>query len=228
MIAGVAVPYTMAAYHLSTAVSELPEYLHKNRNVSIVVRQGRNNNEHSDEIYNSDGTIKNGHIPNWRNLSPAERELVKQERKEKGKSRDENMDSNSKSDANRIKQLTASNKKMERRIKALKRSNKKGGEDNDNGDTDTDMDAGDQFGGKASKRKKNEAWMIGSNTTIVRLFTILSNNLLFNYIFHTFNKYCVAHTRHSHICQITSSHRRTAATSTKVSHKTATIYACAS
>jgi len=69
------------------------------------------------------------------------------------------MDSNSKSDANRIKQLTASNKKMKmkRRIKALKRLNKKGGEDNDNGDSDTDMDAGDQFGGKTSKRKKNEA-----------------------------------------------------------------------
>ena len=157
MTAGVAVSYTMAANYLSTAVSELPEYLHKNRNVSIVARQGMNNNEHSDGIYKSDGTIKTGHIPNWRNLSSAERELVKQERKKKGKSRDENMDSNSKSDANRIKQLTASNKKMKRRIKALKRSNKKGGEDNDNGDSDTDMHAGDQFGGKTSKRKKNEA-----------------------------------------------------------------------
>jgi len=66
--------------------------------------------------------------------------------------------------------------------------------------------------------------MIGSNTTIVRLFKILSNNLLFNCIFYAFNKYCVAHTRHSHIGQITSSHRRTAATSTKISRKAATIY----
>ena len=39
-------------------------------------------------------------------------------------------------------------------------------------DSDTNMDAGDQFGGKASRRKKNEAWMIGSNTTIVSLFKI--------------------------------------------------------
>ena len=46
---------------------------------------------------------------------------------------------------------------MKRKIKVLKRSNKKSGESNDNGDSDTDMDAGDQFGGKASKRKKNEA-----------------------------------------------------------------------
>jgi len=66
--------------------------------------------------------------------------------------------------------------------------------------------------------------MIGSNTTIARLFKILSNNLLFNCIFYAFNRYCVAHTRHSHIGQITSSHRRTAATSTKISHKAATIY----
>ena len=48
--------------------------------------------------------------------------------------------------------------------------------------------------------------------------------MLLNYIFHAFKKYCVAHTRHSHIGQIPSSHRRTAATTTKVSYKTATIY----
>jgi len=155
MTAGVAVSYTMAANHLSTAVSELPEYLHKNRNVSSVARQGRNNNENSDGIYNSDGTIKTGHIPNWRNLSPTERDLEKQERKKTGKDRNENMGSNLKSDGNRIKQLTASNKKMKRRIKALKRSNKKSG--SDNGDPDTDMDAGDTFGGKASKRKKTDS-----------------------------------------------------------------------
>jgi len=83
------------------------------------------------------------------------------------------MGSNLKSDANRIKQLTASNKKMRRRIKALKWSNKKGGEDNDNGNSDDDIDAGDTFGGKASKRKKTDSWVIGSNIIIVRLFKIL-------------------------------------------------------
>ena len=147
--AGVAVSYTMAANHLSTAVSELPEYLHKNRNISGV--------ESSHGIYNSDGTIITGHIPNWRNLSPEERNLVKQERRKSNKDRDTRNDADIKASANRIKQLQASNKKMKRKIKALKRSNKKGGESNDNGDSDTDMDAGDQFGGKASKRKMNEA-----------------------------------------------------------------------
>ena len=43
---------------------------------------------------------------------------------------------------------------MKRQIKALKRT-KKG--DTANDDSDGDTDAGDQFGGKASKRKKNDA-----------------------------------------------------------------------
>ena len=65
--------------------------------------------------------------------------------------------------------------------------------------------------------------MIGSNA-IARLYKVLSNNLLFNFIFYACNKYCIAHTCHSHIGQITSSHRPTAATSTKISRKVATIY----
>lgn len=105
-------------------------------------------------IYNSDGTIITGHIPNWRNLSHEERNLVKQERR---KSRDTRNDDDIKASANRIKQLKASNKKMKRKIKALKRSNKKGGEDNEDVDSDGDLDAGDTFGGKASKRKKTDS-----------------------------------------------------------------------
>ena len=65
--------------------------------------------------------------------------------------------------------------------------------------------------------------MIGSNT-IARLYKVLSNNLLFYFIFYACNKYCIAHTRHSHIGQITSFHRRIAATSTKISRKVAPIY----
>ena len=125
--AGVAVSYTMAANHLSTAVSELPEYLHKNRRISGVVRS-----ESSHDIYNSDGTIIAGRIPNWRDLSPAERDLVKEERRKSGKGRDTRNDADIKASANQIKQLQASNKKMKRKMKALKPSNKKGGESNDN------------------------------------------------------------------------------------------------
>lgn len=158
--AGVNVTYTMAANHLSTAVSELPEYIAKNRNVSGVGTHQGNSSDDSNGIYNHDGTIKTGHIPNWRSLSEADRNKVKAERKKlcitkAGNSSGAN-DSSSKADANRLKQLSAQNKKMKRQIKALKRSNKKSS-GNSNDDSDGDTDAGDQFGGKASKRNKNNA-----------------------------------------------------------------------
>ena len=107
-------------------------------------------------IYNSDGTIITGHIPNWRNLSHEERNLVKQERRKSTTNRDTRNDDGMKANANRIKQLQASNKKMKRKIKALKRSSKKGGEDNEDGESD-ELDAGDTFGGKASRRKKADS-----------------------------------------------------------------------
>ena len=81
---------------------------------------------------------------------------VKQERRKSNSNRDTRNDDDIKASANRIKQLKASNKKMKRKIKALKRSSKKGGEDNEDGESD-DLDAGDTFGGKTSKRKKTDS-----------------------------------------------------------------------
>jgi len=52
---------------------------------------------------------------------------------------------------NTIKQLRAQNKKQKRKIKALKR--KSTVPESGDGDKDSDADAGDQFGGKISKRK---------------------------------------------------------------------------
>jgi hypothetical protein len=160
--AGLNVTYTMAANHISTAVSELPEYLSKNRNVSGVgSHPGSNNNsnnENTDGIYAADGTIRTGHISNWRTLSEEDRNKVKDERKKLGMKRNGNKGANHnayKSDTNRLKQLSAQNKKMKRQIKALKRNTKKS--DVANEDSDGDTDAGDQFGGRASKRKKNDA-----------------------------------------------------------------------
>jgi len=57
------------------------------------------------------------------------------------------------SDGNRMKQLKEQNSKYKRAIKALRRSN--GNEMNDNDDDSVDIDVGDQFGGKASKKKKS-------------------------------------------------------------------------
>ncbi len=153
--AGAEVTYTRAASHLATAVSELPEYLSKHRNISGVGTQGN-----SSDITNEDGSIKTGHIPNWRNLSESDRQKVRDERERLGIQRKGNSPGKkNKNDANRIKQLQSQNKKMKRQIKSLKRSNKRSEKDDgDNGDdSDGDTDAGDQFGGRAAKKKQKGA-----------------------------------------------------------------------
>ena len=159
---GSAVTYTMAANHLSTAVSELPEHIAKNRNVSGV---GTNDKKGSSDIYNEDGSIITGHIPNWRNLSKQDRDIVMNERKRRsikgGKNGGKGDNGNgTNNNANRLKQLTANNSKFKRQIKALKRK-LKGDDDTATTSTanetdDEAMDAGDQMGGRNSRRRKNE------------------------------------------------------------------------
>ena len=53
------VTYTTAANHISSDVSELPDYVAKNRNVSIF-----GNANSTDGIHNADGTTNTGHNPN--------------------------------------------------------------------------------------------------------------------------------------------------------------------
>ena len=157
--AGTAITYTMAANHLSTAVSELPEYISKNhRNVSGV---GTNSDQKgSADIYNSDGSIITGHIPNWRNLTKRDHDIVMNERKRLGIGAGKNGGKSSggnanKSDSNRMKQISEQNKKLKRQIKALKR--KKDSDDASTAPTadnsNDDIDAGDQFGGRNAKKK---------------------------------------------------------------------------
>ena len=50
---GVYVTYTMAANHISTAVSELPEYISKNRNLSAVGKYKLEGRSEKPTIYNS-------------------------------------------------------------------------------------------------------------------------------------------------------------------------------
>ena len=60
-VAGSKITYTMVANHLATAVSELPEYISKNRNISASSASTVN---HSSTIYDSTGSIITGFIPN--------------------------------------------------------------------------------------------------------------------------------------------------------------------
>lgn len=161
--AGVNVTYSMAANHLSAAVSALPEYISRNRNISGLGAHDPNDKDGTQQgstaVYNADGSINTGHIPNWQGLSKSDKDIVQAERKRLGIKFNPKSKGNQQSSANnvnRLKQLTQQNKKYRRQIKALKRgksTNTDGDGDNDD-DGDEDIDAGDQFGGKNGRRKQ--------------------------------------------------------------------------
>ena len=134
--AGTVITYTMAANHLSTAVSELPEYLAKNaRNVSGVQLQAGNETGGS-RIHNEDGSIITGDIPHWGSLSLQEKRIVFNERKrlgiqykKKGGAGAGGRGRKNQSDANQLKRLKKRNSKYKRTIKALRRNQE--GDDED-------------------------------------------------------------------------------------------------
>ena len=140
------ITYTQAANHLSTAVSELPDFIAKNRAISgIASALTTNPINKSSEIYNADGSIITGHIPTWRNLSQAERNVVIAERERLGLGKDKSgkgKSSRSKEDSaisNRLKQLAESNKRMKRQIKAFKRKSPKDETQDDEENSTTDV-----------------------------------------------------------------------------------------
>ena len=159
--AGTAITYTMAANHLATAVLESPEYISKNRNISGVGSNNNANNERgSSDIYNNDGSIITGHIPNWRSLTQRDRKIVQAERRRLGITGGKGghgKGGDTKAEANRIKQLSANNKKLKRQIKALKRKSASGNDATAATEetTDDEVDAADQFGEESKKKKKN-------------------------------------------------------------------------
>ena len=153
--AGSILTYTACCNHLTTAVSQLPEYIQRNRNISSIkigeVKVG--------SIYNEDGSINvTGTIKDWDKLPIADKRIVLKERKRLGvkygannnnKGGNKKNNSNtSASDKNTIKQLRPST--LRKRINAIKQSNIK---DDDEEDAE---DAGDEFGGKNSKKKRKK------------------------------------------------------------------------
>ena len=148
-VSGSKITYTMVTNHLATAVSELPEYISKNRNISASSASTVN---HSSTIYDSKGNIITGFIPNWNSLSREERAKVFAERKRLGK-----KGVGTKSQSHCLKQLREQNKKYKRQIASLKNEKKEDlnkeikSEDQEKHD---DIDAGDQFGGREKKKAK--------------------------------------------------------------------------
>mgnify|MGYP003321239955 CR=1 FL=1 len=117
--AGVNVNYTMAANHLPTAVSALPEYISLNRNVSGLGTHDPDDNDSTKQgsavIYNADGSINTGHIPNWQGLSKSDKRIVQAERKRLGvkfNAKSKGNQQSSTNNVNRMKQLSQQNKKI--------------------------------------------------------------------------------------------------------------------
>ena len=146
--------FTTAANHLSTAVSELPEFALRQRLVSAVGKA---------TIYKSDGSINTGNIDGWWKLSYSDRSKVWAERKRLGiksptKSADdsknkENLGKGSmsmKNMQNRLKQLENSNADYKRKIKAMKKTV----QFEEEAEEDTPDHAADEFGGRNSKKSK--------------------------------------------------------------------------
>ena len=80
---GTTISYTMAANHFSTATSELTEYISNNeRNLSGI--QVGDGTKGGNDIYNGDGSINNGHIPNLKTLPFKDQKLVIYESKQQG------------------------------------------------------------------------------------------------------------------------------------------------
>ena len=154
--AGTNLTYTACCNHLTTAVSQLPEYVQRNR----IVGAAKIGAIKTSSIYNDDGTINvTGNIKDWDTLPMSEKRIVYKERKRlgvkyggntKGKG---NSSNTSASNSNTINQLRKQNNTLKRRIKAIKASSSSN-ETND--DEDDAEDAGDEFGGKNSKRNKKQ------------------------------------------------------------------------
>ena len=157
---GNAFTYAQATSYLSTRVSELPEYLAKHRSISGVSTAPSGG---SSSIYNRNGNIITRYIANWGSLSKADKETVIAERKrlgikggKNGKSGNGNADY--KQMQNQLKQYKESSQKYKRQIKALKRK-RNAGDNNDNAENEDDgnddesaQDAGDEMGGRNSRR----------------------------------------------------------------------------
>jgi len=150
------ITFTTVCNHLSTAVSQLPEYISKNRNISGLTRG-------TSSIYNSDGeVIVDKWIPNWNDLSKEDKKKVLTARAKAGvklgrggKGGDPKGSKNS----NMLKKLKKENNKYKRKIKAMKVRIKSedDSDDEDDAEKESDDDAGDQFGGKNGKMKRKKS-----------------------------------------------------------------------
>ena len=148
------ISYTEAANHLTSAVSELPEYLLARRVSSLKrirgggLEKGKNKFKR-DSIYADDGTIFTGYYSNWKSLPKEDRDKVIAERKKK------NTNGGVKNDNKRklaeIQALTDDIAIMKCTVSQLAATKRNQDEQDDDAPRN---DAGNQFGGRKAKAGK--------------------------------------------------------------------------
>ena len=157
------VTYTTVCNHIGTAVSELPDYISRNRSISGVSHSDDGGRNAGGSIYNADGSINTGHHPNWnKGMSDGDKKIVNDERARLGLGRNKKTNPRSKARAgrpsatssnqmNQLAQLKKANAKHKRTIAGLQT----GATTTVSEDVDME-DASDAFGGKSKKVKNNK------------------------------------------------------------------------
>ena len=153
------VTVTVVSNYLLARVSELPDYLAKNRNISAL---DNDTSAPSQGVEAHDGTIFTGYYSNWNKLTKEDRNKVFEERKRLGlnnRNRNKEEGDGSLDKSSDYKKLQNIIKQGKRKIAALKKKMKfeEGDDENDSDeakDGEND-DAGNQFGGKRTKKKQN-------------------------------------------------------------------------
>ena len=147
--------YATICNQLAAEVAELPETVAmRSRNISTV--NGDKGSGPRNGIYNADGTIHVGYYKDWGSLSKEECSKVIAERTKQGTTGSPKKSTWQFKAKKKVAKITSELKKMKRKVSALTKKQK--ATKSPNGDDESDEsvadDAGNQFGGRATKAKK--------------------------------------------------------------------------
>ena len=145
-----ATTFTYASNYLAARVSELPDYIAKNRTISGITAQDDKETAPTSGVLRSDGSVFVGHYPNWASLSQEDKNKVIAAR---GNTPKKGGGGKSKTRRREFRKLRRVINKSKRQIAALQKQVGTGTDDQEN-ENEVETDAGDQFGGKRSKKKK--------------------------------------------------------------------------
>ena len=144
------ITFTKAANHLSAAVSKMPEYVNKQRQVSGVTFDEELKSEGA---IHRNGKIFTGYYKNWFKLSKSDQDAVNEERKRLGIKQ---QPGNKKPTADKKKLATAKKQlaKAKRQVAALRKQ--RSSSESESSKEDAPEDTGNEFGGRSEQSRKKK------------------------------------------------------------------------